>query len=43
MVSVQVECTMDEALALMRARARSTKQTLEFVATAVVERDLRFD
>jgi hypothetical protein len=43
MISVQVACTMDEALLLMRARAHNTGQTLDYVATAVVAGDIRFD
>jgi hypothetical protein len=42
MISVQVPCTLDEALLLMRARAQSSGQTLEYVATAVIVGDIRF-
>jgi hypothetical protein len=43
MVSVQVPCTLDEALLLLNARARTGDQTVEQVATAVVAGDIRFD
>jgi hypothetical protein len=42
MVSVQVGCTLDEALVKMEARARSHDHTLEAVALAVIERRTRF-
>jgi AmiR/NasT family two-component response regulator len=42
MVSVQAACTIDEALTKLHARARSTGQTVEEVAVAVVERRTRF-
>jgi hypothetical protein len=42
MVSVQAECTLPEALALMRDRAIVTHQTLDEVAVAVIDRAIRF-
>jgi hypothetical protein len=43
MISVQVPCTLDEALLLLRARARTTNETEEEVAAAVVDGAVRFD
>jgi hypothetical protein len=43
MVSVQVHCTPDETLTLMEQRGAATRQSLNAVAVAVVERSLRFD
>jgi hypothetical protein len=43
MVSVQVPCTVEEALVLMHGRARTSHLTLEEVAAAIVDRNLRFD
>jgi hypothetical protein len=43
MVSVQADCTPDQALALMTAHAAAVGQAVELIATAVVERALRFD
>jgi hypothetical protein len=43
MVSVQVSCTLDEALLLLSARARTTDISIEQVAIAVVAGDIRFD
>jgi AmiR/NasT family two-component response regulator len=42
MVSVQAECTLPEALALMRERAIIMGQTLDEIAVAVVDRTIRF-
>jgi hypothetical protein len=42
MVSVQAECSVADALELMRARARATDETLLEIANAVVERRTRF-
>ena len=42
MVSVQAHCTFTEATALMKARARTSGQTLEEVMIAVVDRSVRF-
>ena len=42
MVSVQADCTVEEALALMKDRARVSGQTLAEVAAATVERRIRF-
>ena len=43
MVSEQVDCTVDEAMDLMNARAFSSNTTLEVVALSVLEGDIRFD
>jgi len=43
MVSIQAGCTVEEALTKLQARARSTGQTVDEVAVAVVERRTRFD
>lgn len=43
MVSVQVPRTVDEALVLMNARARTDHMTVNEIAAAVVGGDLRFD
>lgn len=42
MVSVQAECSIDEASAMLRERAESTAQSVQLVAKAVVERRARF-
>jgi len=42
MVSVQADCSLPEALALMRERATITRQTLDEIAAAVVDRTIRF-
>ena len=42
MVSVQAECTVDEALALMHDRAEVHGQTLDEIAEAVLDRRIRF-
>ena len=42
MITVQVGCTIDDAIALMSDRASKSNQTLDAVATAVVERRIRF-
>ena len=41
MVSVQVGCTVDEALARMTERADQTGMSLEAVAAAIIERRIR--
>jgi AmiR/NasT family two-component response regulator len=43
MVSVQVGCTLDEAVEIMQVCADETGQTLDQVATAVVNNEVRFD
>ena len=43
MVSVQVGCTVDDALLLMKARARSDDVSVDEIAAAIVEGTLRFD
>lgn len=43
MVSAQADCPLDEALLLMRARARSADLSLSYIATAVLDGNLRFD
>ena len=43
MVSVQVDCTLDEALLLMRARAASSDLSLAYIAKAVLGGSIRFD
>jgi hypothetical protein len=43
MVSVQAHCTLDGALALMTARAEKCGSRVEEIASAVVERRIRFD
>jgi hypothetical protein len=43
MVSVQADCTLDQALALITARARECGSEVEDVAKAVVDRLVRFD
>jgi hypothetical protein len=42
MVSVQADCTIDEALVKMDEYSRTMGQTLEEVAFQVVEREIRF-
>jgi hypothetical protein len=42
-VSVQVDCTPDEALLLMRLRARASDLSLAYIAKAVLEGNIRFD
>jgi len=42
MVSVQVGCTLDQALALMKDRAGVQAEQLDEIADAVVERSIRF-
>jgi hypothetical protein len=42
MVSVQAECSVDEAVVLMEERALVSGQTREAIARAVVERRIRF-
>ena len=43
MVSVQADCTPDRALVLMTERAQKCGSKVEEIATAVVERRIRFD
>ena len=43
MVSDQVDCTLDEALVVMNARARTTHLTMEHVAAGVLHHLIRFD
>ena len=43
MVSVQAECSLNNALLLMSARAASNDLTLACVATAVLDGNIRFD
>jgi hypothetical protein len=42
MVSVQVDCTLDEALLLMRARAASSGLSLAYIAEAILDGSIRF-
>jgi AmiR/NasT family two-component response regulator len=42
MVSAQIQCTVDEALVIMRERALVQHQTLADVADAVLKREIRF-
>ena len=42
MVAVQADCSLDEALLLMRARARSNDLSLAYVACAVLDGHIRF-
>ncbi|MGO9872707.1 MAG: hypothetical protein ACLPVY_02820 [Acidimicrobiia bacterium] len=43
MVSVQADCnTFDEAIALMKDRAATDGRTLAQIATAVINRSIRF-
>jgi len=42
MVSVQAECTVAEALVLMKERAQVTGVSLTEIANATLERDIRF-
>jgi AmiR/NasT family two-component response regulator len=43
MVSVQADCTLDAALALLRNTARATDETVEDIAGEVVHRHVRFE
>jgi hypothetical protein len=43
MVSVQADCTPEQALTLMTQRAEATGARVEEVARAVIERATRFD
>jgi hypothetical protein len=43
MISVQVPRTLDEALPLLGARARTNHLSVEQVALAVIEGEVRFD
>jgi AmiR/NasT family two-component response regulator len=42
MVSVQAECSVDEALAMIKERAQTIDLTAEEVAESVVDRQFRF-
>jgi AmiR/NasT family two-component response regulator len=42
MVSVQADCTLDEALTLINERAWVSRHTVYEVAAAVVDRAIRF-
>lgn len=42
MVSVQAGCTVDEALAQMTDRARESGVSLDAIASAIIERRIRF-
>jgi hypothetical protein len=42
MVSVQAECTLVEALVLMKERAQVTGRTLTEIADATLDRSIRF-
>jgi AmiR/NasT family two-component response regulator len=42
-VSVQVNCYVEDALALMRERAEESRVTVEEIAAAVVDGSIRFD
>jgi AmiR/NasT family two-component response regulator len=42
MVSVQANCHFTEAIALMEQRAAETGKTLDAIAQAVVDREIRF-
>jgi AmiR/NasT family two-component response regulator len=42
MVSVQADCTVDEALDKMTRKAEASGLSLEAVATAIIERRVRF-
>jgi ANTAR domain len=42
MVSVQAQCSVDEALVMLKERAQVSGQTLAEVAAATVERRIRF-
>jgi hypothetical protein len=43
MVSVQADCTPDRAIVLMTERAEKCGSGVEDIATAVIERRIRFD
>jgi hypothetical protein len=43
MVAAQVDCSLDEALVLMNARARTSHLSLEEVAAEVRDHLIRFD
>jgi hypothetical protein len=42
MVSVQADCTIDEAVLLMQDRAATMGQTLDEIAAAVIDCSIRF-
>lgn len=42
MVSVQVDCSLDDALQMMRDRASVSHATLNEIATAVLDHSIRF-
>ncbi len=43
MVSVQADCSCEEALEMLKQRAADSGQTLEQLAEAVVNREVRID
>jgi len=43
MVSVQANCTFDEAIELMQQHANTNQRTLDEIASAVLDRRIRFD
>ena len=43
MVSVQADCSVGEALELLKERARASGQSLEELAEQIVERRIRFE
>ena len=43
MVSVQADCTLDEALFLMQSRAGYSRVSVDAIAGAVVDGSIRFD
>jgi AmiR/NasT family two-component response regulator len=42
MISVQADCTVDEALAWMTERANESGMSVDAIATAIIERRVRF-
>jgi hypothetical protein len=42
MISVEAHCSMNHAVVLMVTRAQETNRTLEQIAAAVVDREIRF-
>jgi len=43
MVSAQADCTPEDALLILKARARSSDVSLAYVAAAVLRGEIRFD
>jgi hypothetical protein len=43
MVSVQADCSLDDALALMKERAQVSGESLLEIAAATVDRRIRFE